>query len=586
MKNTSFLILFLLITLLPALTRGEEEFNWKNIKEDGCLHASYTIETYYEYVYGNTNKLESAIDFNRKTHDNWHYRELLTLGARKYILSDNSVIDFYIEGEHTTDKIEQFRTGKLWGFENLFLRLSVDKIGKSNFNEVPRFKNLPEYKYEASAGSIVLKFSDYTISGNTFGISASWRPVCAFNVIVAGGVSNYLNEELYTNPYGAARIIFTPIPNTMFGATFIHSEMSWIDPKSSSTNYSNDVWSLDAYMEFLDNKLIIDAETAISRYNADRNDPTSDTVNGWALKLNVAYKSPGCLNWNFKYEHQEPDFTSKFYIPTQTDIYSWEELETDLIRGDINYTAPKMWDLYGRCLYRRIFVDDGFNDYRNLYEAEIRVTYGPTVPTIVFPIKGATLIFSLLYGRDRSKDEPQSFNEERLEVSIKGEKSKYGLGYTYKNVKSYIDSKPDCISHSVSLDLPETYLPKKNSRYLRCFELRLRGKFAVAYEDRYTRDPEHRVNGVSVSIHPALTLKYIPLGTELTVDYDAAYPFYGEESDQFKNTTKVALTQPIKIKDRYESKIVLSYEGKDYWSRDPDNSYGSGIFKLAFEIVF
>ncbi|MCI0480307.1 MAG: hypothetical protein L0213_01820, partial [Candidatus Dadabacteria bacterium] len=178
-----------LITLSLFLVLLSVPFNALAIKwEDGRLTTDYSVDLYYENVYGNVDK--SVLDVDHSSKDNWHYNERLRIQLEQKI-TDTTNLEVFFYGRHTSDRQIQDERAKIL---QAYLRLYGDN-------------------FEFAVGDVGEYYTRYTFN-NTFLGARGWiKPLASLKVMLLGGRNREGVDDTYEHVFGGARIEYSPKPS-------------------------------------------------------------------------------------------------------------------------------------------------------------------------------------------------------------------------------------------------------------------------------------------------------------------------------------------------------------------------------------
>ncbi len=240
---TSFLFLALGIVALPVPAAHAGD-----LPGGGYLRTSYSVDVYYESVWGN--RLNSTLDVDSETGDAWHYDENLRITFSQPLPSGTGV-EFSFWGRHTSDALLQRNPGEEWMANEIRLRLTGET-------------------FDIGLGDLSAVYSNYTFNNAFFGASATLSPTKGLALSALGGVNRWPKTDTYGRAFGGLRVEVAPAPGLSLSANYVHTEITDLYPGTTVTDYANDVWSAAGRLALMNERLIAAGEIAVSRTVADR----------------------------------------------------------------------------------------------------------------------------------------------------------------------------------------------------------------------------------------------------------------------------------------------------------------------------
>lgn len=234
--------LTLSVVLSPLPARAAE------LPGGGYLRTSYSIDGYYESVWGN--RLLSTLDVDSETGDAWHYDENLRITFSRALPSGPGV-EFAFWGRHTSDALLQRDPGEQWMANEVRLRLTGDS-------------------FDIALGDCSAVFSNYTFNNAFFGGLATLRPSKGLALSALGGVNRRPKGDTYGRAFGGLSVEIRPSPGLSLSAHYVHTEITDLYPGATVTDYVNDVWSAGGRLALMDERLVAAGEIAVSRHVPDR----------------------------------------------------------------------------------------------------------------------------------------------------------------------------------------------------------------------------------------------------------------------------------------------------------------------------
>jgi hypothetical protein len=543
MKKASRIVsIFLTLVFIPIASFA---IKWEN----GRLTTDYSVDIYYENVYGNVDR--SVLDVDRKTKDNWHYTEGLKVQLEQAI-TETSNLEFFFYGRHTTDKQIQNERAKIL---QMYLRLYGDN-------------------FEFAVGDVAEYYTKYTFN-NTFIGARGWvRPLASLKIMLLGGRNREGRDDTYEHTFGGARIEYSPHPNYIFGTTYIHTEITKLFPGTTVLDYRGDVVSFDTRLRLLDRKLLIYGETAFSWYTEDRRDPLSDKPEGWALNLEIDYRPIQPLKLSLDYEYVEPNFIT---------IMGSAARDRETVKGEVRYYPTDSLDIWTK--YR--FTGDRLSEsspvaYRTeTHYSEAGLTYKPFFADKESYFRNLKFDFRLDYTRRTSSNNPMSVDDGRfngrLIVSNIHEKMRYSLEYGFRYTDDFVPGSSDTMVNTLGAKWGYAFAGLGLDWNL---------DLSCKVDFRNTHTGVDTTYDTISAFTGGMTVAYIPTNTLLRLSYLGVYSQIGGGYDTSKNATEVALEQVLYNGGSITSILGISYRNLDFQSENSDDSYGENIYMLSLTLRF
>jgi hypothetical protein len=541
-KTLATLVVSLVILSIPV---GALAIKWEN----GRLTTDYSVDVYYENVYGNVDR--SVLDVNRDTKDRWHYTEGLKVQLEQKI-TDDANLELFFYGRHTSDRQIQKERAKIL---QAYLRLYGDN-------------------FEFAVGDVGEYYTKYTFN-NTFLGARGWiRPFDSLKVMILGGRNRESANDTYENIFGGARIEYSPNPNYLFGATYVHAEITKLYPGTTVLDYSGNVVSFDTRIRLLNRKLLIYGETAFSWYVDDRANPDTNRPQGWAVNLELDYRPVRSLKLSLDYENVQPDFIT---------VMGSAPRDRETVKAEVRYYPTDGLNIWAK--YR--FTGDRLSAasllaYRTVSNySETGLTYKPFYGQKDSYFRNLKFDLRLDYTRRASTDSPMSVDEgrfnSRLIVSNIYKKMRYSMEYGFRYTDDYVDGSSDTIINTVGVKWGYSF-----PAFGLAWDIDLSGKldYITTYE------PDDTLHDTISSFTSGVTVRYSPTNTLLRVSYLGVFSQIGGGYDISKNATEVALEQVLYENKGITSILGISYRNLDFRSENPEDSYGENVYMLSLTLRF
>lgn len=543
MKRT--LVILLLFSVLLCIPLGAQAIKWEN----GRLTTDYSVDIYYESVYGNVDK--SVLDVDHSSKDRWHFTEGLKVQLEQKI-GKTSNLEAFFYGRHTSDRQIQDERAKIL---QAYLRLYGDN-------------------YEFAVGDVGEYYTKYTFN-NTFLGARGWvKPLASLKVMLLGGRNRESADDTYEHIFGGARIEYSPTPSYIFGATYIHTEITKLYTGTTTLDYSDDVVSLDARLRLLNRKLLIYGEAAFSWYTVDRNDPSSDNPRGWALNLEIDYRPIQSLKLSLDYEYVKPDFIT---------IMGSAARDRETAKGEVRYYPTDSLDIWAKYRYTGDRLSDSspllYRTQTSYWEAG--TIYRPFFAEKDSYFKGLKFDYRLDYTRRVSSNSPMSVNDGRfsmrLIISNLYKKMRYSVEYGFRYTDDYVSNSSDTMINSVGAKWGYSFAALGLD-----WGVDLTGK--VDFINTY--DPDGALYDTVSSFSTGVTARYAPTNTLLRLSYLGVFARIDEGYNSNKNATEVSLEQVLYENKDITSILGISYRNLDFRSENPEDTYGENIYMLSLTLRF
>lgn len=517
--------------------------------ENGRLTTDYSVDVYYENVYGNVDR--SVLDVYRNTKDRWQYTEGLKVQLEQEI-TDTANLEFFFYGRHTSDRQIQNERAKIL---QAYLRLYGDN-------------------FEFAVGDVGEYYTKYTFN-NTFLGARGWvRPFASLKIMLLGGRNREGAKDTYEHIFGGGRIEYSPNPSYIFGTTYIHAEITKLYPATTTLDYSDDVVSFDTRLRLLNRKLIIYGETAFSWYTEDRGDPASGKPQGWAVNLELDYRPIQSLKLSLDYEYVQPKFIT---------IMGSAARDRETVKGEVRYYPTDSLDIWAKYRFTgdRLSARSPLTYRTETNYSEAGFTYKPFFEEKENYFRNLKFDIRLDYTRRASTDSPMSMDEgrfnSRLIVSNIYKKMRYSLEYGFRYTDDFVDGSSDTMINTVGAKWGYSFTALGLA-----WDVDLSGKldFITTYE------PDDVLHETISSFTSGMTARYTPTNTLLRVSYLGVFSQIGGGYDINKNATEVALEQVLYENKEITSILGISYRNLDFQSENHDDSYGENIYMLSLTLRF
>jgi hypothetical protein len=514
--------------------------------DDGRIRIDYSVDVYYESVSGNVEKSSLDVDDDHK--DAWHYNESLKMKLEQDI-GDNLTLEFLSFVRNTTDKAV---LDHRWYLLQMYLRLYNDT-------------------FEFAAGDINEFYSKYTIKDSFLGVKFWYKPSTKFKFLVLGGRNRDPKEDLFEHYFTGARLEYTPRANYLFGASYIHTEVTKLFSGSSVEDYSNDVWALDTRLKLLDRKLILKGEAAFSLYHEDH----AEDLDGWALYLSANYRPIRDLKLSFDYERVEPDFVT---------ILGTASPDREKAEFGVRYSPSRKWILSAKYFFMRDdLTSESDVDYCTYkYYSEFGVVVRPFYDTDGY-FKQLKLDMKCMFTDLRSSDYPRSTDTNEYEaqfiISNRYKKMRYALEYRIAYTNDHTFEATDTLANTIGVKWSYNF-----------DALGLDWKIKLGYKaelrDEYEQNPDRTIHSIAHTTEAGLGLFYEPSKTYLKLAYLGAFTDSEDGKRTERNTARVALEQVLYENNIFTSTMEVSYEYMNYWSTDHEDRYGEQIYMMSLSLQF
>ncbi len=545
-----FICLGIFVCAFSFLSTSAHAIKW----DDGRLTVDYSIDVYHEQVYGNVSR--SSLDVHKETKGNWHYNEELRVKLDQKVM-DNLNLDFFFYGRNTTDKE---LSNRRWKLLQMYLRLYGEE-------------------YEFAVGDVSEYYSKYTFRNTFLGAKAWYRPIPEFRIMALGGRNREGHLDTFEHSFGSVRMEFTPTPNYFLGATWVHTEVTKMFPETLVTDYSNNVWAVDTKLRFLDRKLLIRSEGALSYYEEDRNDYLRDEVQGWAVWARADYRPIRKLKMTFEYERVDPMFFT---------VMGTGSPDRETFKGMVRYNPSRQWKVWGKYrLYRNALLSKSPTNYRtNTFYSELGTTYRPFYKDDIY-FKYLKLDLKLDHTHRMSEDHPNfpkttDYETYRLKLmaSNRYKNMRYSLEYRLRYVDDHRPDEPDTINNTIRANW------KYNFNALD-FGWALGLGAGFDFKKSYEKVPTKRTYFDTTTIlHAGLGVNYEPSKTSLKAYYNASITNREQGDDTRRHSIDVGIEQVIYESDLLKSTVGVSYKNVDYWSHDYSDKYGENIYMFNYTLHF
>ncbi|MBN1881941.1 MAG: hypothetical protein JW885_07200 [Deltaproteobacteria bacterium] len=528
------------------------------------LDVDYTVRSYYEHVYGNTDY--SSLDVDPGTQEELHYYESLEAYFTRRLM-ENMILEAYGFGQHTDDSIITDDTQ--WNIIDWNLTLYGDH-------------------YEMAGGDISEYFTKYTFNNIFLGGKAWVEPIDSLAFMALAGRNRVPFDDTYEHWFGGGRVEFSPLSTILFGGTFVHTEVTDLYTSSTYGDYENQVYSFDTRMKFLDNSLIITGEQAYSVFYPDRRDPGEGNRflteeyrrEGLASRLELDYRPIRELKLSFDYERVEPTF--------ETIMGSASE-DRQSFKGSVSYRPSSSWDLYTayKVIHDKLNSDspDTYRTFDHYWENEVSVR--PFIDSGGY-FQRLRLKLGYDYATAYSDDLPKSVNEDEHSFLIGISNSHYHMRYSVDYGLILDDDRTHDSADSLTSNLRATWGYFFETGDV-SWDMWLAYRFT--HERIYETNPDGSETQVTWGPSAGISVAYEPWGTDLSASYYGSFGTRYDNRGQTlfetrRNTTEVTLTQMIYEWNFFSSSMGLTYRNNDFWSRDPSERYGENVYLMEFSVHF
>ncbi|MBN1573063.1 MAG: hypothetical protein JW984_07705 [Deltaproteobacteria bacterium] len=523
------------------------------------VEGDYSIDVYYDHVYGNAAKSSKDIDLTKK--ESYHYTEQIGIHLGTAIKDDLN-LKFDFTGRHSTDKNVQAHRYEL-------VKLYLGLTGEG---------------YELAVGDLAELYSNYTFNTTFFGLKASYNPVDYITVKALAGRNKIRRDDQYEQVFGGGMVSFDPNPNLNFNASFMHTEITDLYPNATESNYRNDVWSLGSAINLFEKRLALAGEVAFCEHIVDRRDPLTERFDGFSTWAVLILKPAGeDLTLSFTHEYVEPDF--KAVMGTHN-----TDKETFLLYADYKPSDFFQFISYYQ-FYRDCLTDKSPKFYRtDTHDAGAEFTIRPFTGIDYGYFKNLNLLYKMYYTYDKSEDRPESVNRQNIRAEIGAENSieKYwgktgwtmGLGLTYD-----IDHRLHA-EDSLTTNINST-LNLSTDAY--GFDFAFNLGFSVEFTDTYVEYPKNTFTKTTAALASGIVVtnnRWLPYKTVLGIEFAGTFIDEDIRYDSMENDTTIFLSQVLFKKKSLVSTIGLSYSNKDCRSQNPADRYGQDEYRVNFEIKF
>jgi hypothetical protein len=522
---------------------------WAIKWENGRLTTDYSIDAYYENVYGNVDR--SVLDVDRTRKDNLHYTEGLKVQLEQKV-GDASNLEFFFYGRHTSDKQIQDERAKIL---QSYLRIYGDN-------------------FDFAVGDVGEYYTKYTFN-NTFLGARGWvRPFASVKIMLLGGRNREGVDDTYEHIFGGARVEYSPSPSYIFGTTYIHTEITKLYSGTTTLDYTDDVVSADARLRLLNRKLLIYGETAFSWYTVDRDNPASDNPSGWALNLEADYRPIQSLKLSLDYEYVKPNFMT---------IMGSAARDRETVKGEMRYYPTDSLDIWAK--YR--FTGDRLSGSSPLaYRTETNYSetgliYKPFFMEKESYFKNLKVDVRLDYTRRVSINDPMSVDDARfntrLIVSNLYNKMRYSAEYGFRYTDDYVPGSSDEMINSVGAKWGYSFTALGLEWDIDLFS---KVDFISTYET------DSVLYDTVSSFTTGITARYSSTNTLLRVSYLGVFSRIDGGYDTNKNATEIELEQVLYENKDITSTLGVSYRNLDFRSENHDDTYGENIYMLSLTFRF
>ncbi len=556
MTHSGVMKIIALIPLLLYLFFSSFAFA-AEFESGGYLRATYSVDTYYEDVWGNRGL--SNLDVDPETGDNFHYAENLRLSFRR-LLGRDLTLEGSFWGRHTTDKLLQRLPGDRWMINDMRLRLTGDT-------------------FEVGLGDLSAYFSNYTFNNTLFGVTASLRPSKNVTLSVLAGTNRDGERDTFEHLFYGARVETRPIRQLDLALTYVHTEITKLYPGTSMTDYADDVLSFSSRLSLMDGRLVLSGEGAGSLYTADRRSHSSDSAWGGAVWAALSF-SPlrNELEFLLAYEYVDPGFLS---------VMGTYSTDRETISAGVRYTPSDILSLtaYFRSYHNRLSERSAAPYRTDTIDPGMVVTIKPFVYDGGSSLQSLTVELATYWTGERSDDPLLSVADDRLFTHVRVSDAWGPL-----NVALYCDVEWDDDRTSTDTDtLVNTFGAQawywwtgaRLSVSADCL-LEMKIEDIRPPHDPHLLDTAARIGGgVTVVLDP--TAPYPARGS---VRYEGIFSDRELAADTWENNVEIHIEKVVMKSGGLTGSLGLSYRIHDVASPTPGESYGEEVYGLFVRLEF
>jgi len=522
----------------------------------GGIDAVYRGDVYAQRIYGN--RVETSLDVDTDRRWNVLYAEGLTFRL-----------------SHTTG-------GGLDIVGSLDLRHTDDKtlmVGDEHVRLLAGTVSVSGEGWSLTVGDTAATFTNYTFNRGFFGVLGEYAHPAGVELVLLGGVNRDGRLVRYERAFGGVRLTAAPEPWVTLGASYVHAEITKLFYDSTETAYRNDVFSLDGRFSFLDDRLVLTGEGAVSLYLDDMRDPHSETIRDMAFWAALAVEPVDDeLSLLFAYEYVEPGFIS---------VMGTHAVDREIVAAGFDYRPSDRFHCIG---YWRFFRDGltetspvSFSTYT--IETDALMEFKPRIgPDDDYPVP--VFKANVYYLGRRTKDDPKSVNDETFRLTLNAgyrrEHTEYGLGYVYERFFDHPAGGIDRGSHALECSWGYHHTAFG-------FDYRIGCELGVTYETRFEPEPfgvmtDFGLEGdVEVEV---VCRRFAPYNTSFLVECSGSVEDRRERANIRRGELSLTLTQVLVKRRDLSAWIALKYEATYDRASDGSNRYGEQIGRMSFIVEF
>jgi hypothetical protein len=522
----------------------------------GYLRTTYSIDTYYESVWGN--RLNSTLDVSSDG-DAWHYDENLRITFSRPLPSGTGV-EFALWGRHTSDRLLQRTPGEEWMANEVRLRLTGET-------------------FDIGLGDLSAVYSNYTFNNVFFGASATLRPTNTLTLSALGGINRWPKTDTYGRAFGGIRVEVAPAPGLTLSANYVHTEITDLYPGATVSDYANDVWSAAGRLALMDERLVAAGEIAVSRYVADRR---SDDSAEW-----------GSAAW----------FALSF-TPLRNELSilaAWERVDPAFVGAMGAYSTDReTWSIGARYTPSDAFTATAYFRYyeglvTDYYGAEYHaVTRDPAVTLTWRPFMydpgsrftNLALDCTLSYTSERSTDPGNTVSFERIYTHLGLTDTRgpwrFGVVYDLEHDDDLTATDLDTLANTVGFSLGWRH---ETDRYTLSTDLMAQAKIESVDDNtagrRYLDVSPRVVAGISAVINPGSDYP-----TRWSLRYDGIFYQRGYAADLSEHGFEARFEQVFLAAGGITGTLGMDVRLLSVASPQPGLSYGEAVYGAFVRLEF
>ncbi len=547
----SILLALGIVTFSAPIARAAE------LPGGGYLRTTYSIDTYYESVWGNLR--QSTLDVDPETGRAWHYDENLKISFSR-ALPSGLVVELAFWGRHTTDRLIQRTPGDSWMINEIRLRLTGDT-------------------FDIGLGDLSAFYSNYTLNNAFFGAVGTLRPAPWFSISVISGTNRTASRDTYRRVFGGTRIEVRPSPRLFVSASYIHTEITELFPGTTVTDYANDVWSLSARLSLMDERLILSGEYAGSSYVADRRLPGAETSIGSAAWCALSFTPlRNELSVLLAYERVDPDFIG---------VMGTHSTDRETLSAGLRYTPSEIWSAvaYFRWFHDRV-TDSSPAAYRtDTMDPGLTVTVKPFFYTPGSAFKNFTIDFTASFSREQSRDTPASVADERLIARLTVGDTRGALRWALISSLEHYDDRT-----AADLDTTAGTLGAQLGYYKDTGRYTISADLLTELRIERIHDPiRGRLldRAARVAATTATTFKFFPdYPTRLSARYEGIFTNRVSADDTHEHSFHLTIEQVLLREKGLTGTLGLDGTFRDVSSVNPELSFTEAVWGIYISLEF